>query len=99
MERIINASDEVVRKALIAICADSSIERQAVDVIKQLEEHIKAASGDVAASTSVSDATKKRKAPIDVHICVQCKQTFTEEENSSEECQYHPGEPVLSLPP
>lgn len=96
---MVNASYEVVRKALTAICANFSIGRKAVDVPKQLEEYIKAVSGDVAASTSISNAINRRKAPIDKHIWVQCKQTPIEEKNGSKEWYFIQLSQCLHFPP
>lgn len=120
-DRIINASDEVVRKALIAICGDHSIERKALQVIQQLERHIaeeeimkqqqqqqqqRDDDDNAAAARTTADgslANKKRKAAREVHVCVQCKETFTEEENDERACCYHSGELTyldkLSNPP
>lgn len=92
MDHIHNASDDIVRKALLAICSkDPYINNQAAKAIDKLEKKNAEVAASTPAATAPGDA-ERNAAAGDVAICTQCREAFAETENSSTACCWHPGE-------
>ncbi|KAF3226741.1 hypothetical protein TWF191_004564 [Orbilia oligospora] len=41
---------------------------------------------------SISSDRKRKRDPLEIFYCVNCKECFMDEENDDEACSYHPGE-------
>jgi hypothetical protein len=83
MDAIRNASDQTVRAILVALCEDSAVYQKALDYLGKLEAQAK----------DLMPSNGKRKATARLSICVQCESSFDEDDNGSEDCQHHLGEP------
>lgn len=81
MEKISKAPDKLVRAVLIALCDDSDVERKAVEYLSSL----------TAWAGNADSRSRKRKAESDIHICVQCKDAFYDDENVGKPCLFHGG--------
>ncbi|KAK3935500.1 hypothetical protein QBC46DRAFT_358212 [Diplogelasinospora grovesii] len=88
MDALICASDKSVRAILMALCDDHSVKRKAIDLLDLLEPE---ANAKAKAPEMVASITKKRKAECGIAICVQCGDSFDENDNEKKECRYHSG--------
>ncbi|KAI1501863.1 hypothetical protein F5X99DRAFT_408671 [Biscogniauxia marginata] len=85
MEKITNASDHLIRATLIALCNDSDIRNKAEEYIDKMTSLQEDAAHENAGG-------HKRKAESTIKICVQCQDSFYEEDNGPRACRYHDGE-------
>lgn len=76
LEKMLKAPDYQVRAILLSLCDDSDIREKALSRFAALD---------------VFDKPSKRKAVEDIHVCVQCDEPFTCEDNEFGDCMYHPG--------
>ncbi|KAL2017188.1 hypothetical protein VTK56DRAFT_2508 [Thermocarpiscus australiensis] len=74
--------DQVVRTVLAGLCADDSISWKAAKLFVRIAR----------ASTT---SRKRKLPPREVFICLRCQQAYSEAENASDACLYHPGDLLL----
>lgn len=87
MDALNCASESTVRAILFALCADRSVRSNALKMLDQLQPTAKLA----ARTPEYTQLKAKRKADVDLAICVQCDEPFSEEHNVSQACGYHTG--------
>ena len=90
MEKIHAAPERHLRAALVALCDDNRwLEIKMVELLEKL-----AAKTDEAGKIHGGDGKPalKRKAELDIRVCVRCKAPFSLEDNKDgKPCRYHPG--------
>ncbi|KAI1761370.1 hypothetical protein GGR53DRAFT_469369 [Hypoxylon sp. FL1150] len=88
-DALVKAPENVVRAILIALCSDADINRKANGYLKKITS--KTASEASKSSDATETNARKRKASVDVSICVQCQQPFYKDENNAQACKFHNG--------
>lgn len=90
MERIIDAPDEVAGKPSTRSDMHRLLNWKISRWHRQIAQatHKREVRWCCSINTCLMCNRKKGKAPIDVHICIQCKETFAEEENGYKEFKY-----------
>ncbi|KAK3935499.1 hypothetical protein QBC46DRAFT_397417 [Diplogelasinospora grovesii] len=89
MDALYLASDKTVRAILTALCDDSEVKDKALAYLDRLEPEAKVKARAPGMGESIN---KKRKAESEIKICVQCDDTFLEDDNSPRNCRYHSGD-------
>lgn len=90
VSKIESAPEEFVRAVLIALCHKDSPKEKTMQYLETLES--RQAEDD---SSKKQSQRNKGKATSKLRICVQCEDTFREDENGPEDCPYHPGSSTL----
>lgn len=88
MDALNCASESTVRAILFALCADRSVRFNALKMLDQLQPSAKL----MARAPEYTQLRTKRKADVDLAICVQCDEPFSEQNNTPQACTYHSGE-------
>lgn len=79
-QRIQNASENEVRQILVGLCSDGQVRKDANDLFNKL-----------APGHGIYRVRENGVTPAQ-YICITCRNVYTDEENSSRACRYHPGE-------
>ncbi|KAK6525911.1 hypothetical protein TWF281_010954 [Arthrobotrys megalospora] len=94
-EVIQTASDQHVRTLLRLLCdSDYNIKSRTVEFHGMIETLQPTSTSLIIDSTccSISSDRKRKRDPLEIFYCVNCKECFIDEENDEEACSYHPGE-------
>ena len=87
---IIGQPEEHLRKALSALCADDEVREKAYLFMTKLARHAKELELKNKAPDNTSKGVKRDlKTMLDVEICIQCNQTFHEDDNNGKSCWHH----------
>jgi hypothetical protein len=91
MQRVQDAPHHIKSAALLALYNDDDIKAKIDKYIDRLESREEA----TGQSPAWIMGTKRKAADEDLpRICVQCRQAFTDAENTSETCHFHDGKQV-----
>ncbi|KAF3115590.1 hypothetical protein TWF706_005709 [Orbilia oligospora] len=103
-EVIQTASDQHVRTLLRLLCdSDYNIKSRTAEfhgMIENLQPTVTTSSSllinnhnhNDSTCCSISSDRKRKRDPLEIFYCVNCKECFMDEENDDEACSYHPGE-------
>ncbi|KAK6512993.1 hypothetical protein TWF506_009155 [Arthrobotrys conoides] len=103
-EVIQTASDQHVRTLLRLLCdSDYNIKSRTAEFHGMIENlqptgtsliinSTTSASTSTTPCCSISSDRKRKRDPLEIFYCVNCKECFMDEENDDEVCSYHPGE-------
>ncbi|KAK6336984.1 hypothetical protein TWF718_009771 [Orbilia javanica] len=96
-EVIQTASDQHVRTLLRLLCdSDYNIKSRTAEFHGMIENLQPTGTSLIIESTqsccSISSDRKRKRDPLEIFYCVNCKECFMDEENDEEACSYHPGE-------
>ncbi|KAK6343527.1 hypothetical protein TWF730_011117 [Orbilia blumenaviensis] len=94
-EVIQTASDQHVRTLLRLLCdSDYNIKSRTAEFHGMIE-NLQPADTSLAIDSTccgISSDRKRKRDPLEIFYCVNCKECFIDEENDEEACSYHPGE-------
>lgn len=95
IDRLIQAPEPILRAVLLALCRDDTVRLKATQYMDQLVECVVVEPKDAARDSG----SLKRKAATEPRTCVRCEEVFIEDDNSEDDCLYHPGERMDPVPP
>ena len=97
MEKIYAAPDRHLRVALVALCDDDArLETKLVELLGKLAAKTDEVEKVHGGGGGGGKPSLKRKAELDIRVCVRCKEPFSVEDNrDGKPCRYHPGKQSL----
>ncbi|KAK6507714.1 hypothetical protein TWF481_006136 [Arthrobotrys musiformis] len=94
-EIIQTASDQHVRTLLRLLCdSDYTIKSRTAEFHSMIStlQPLPSAPPPLSTCCSISSDRKRKRDPLEIFYCVNCKECFIDDENDEEACSYHPGE-------